>query len=291
MRFKTLPIVAFDTETTGLNPFDGDRIIEVGIVTLTLGPDGEIVDRKDYSQFVNPGIPIPRKVTEITGIRDGDVMDAPSFGDIAPDVHELLAAGLAVAHNFPFDLAFLEQELRMSGLSWPSPVAEIDTVDLSMKVFPDAGSHKLADLAKRCDVPLENAHRATDDAAACGLSLAKLLRRHTVEDDLQALLDWAHAIGHPPEDGPLRLAAEGFVFAEGPYADDPIARHPLHLQWMLKARYRGPNGWQHRYSEATRRWIRRWLGVRGSGRARGGVKPVHPDAWQLDSCIAIERPA
>lgn len=289
MKFRHLPIVAFDTETTGLNPFDGDRVIEVGIVTLQLDEKGEVVDRKDYSQFVNPGIPIPRKVTEITGIRDHDVMDAPTFADIAFDVHERLSEGIAVAHNFPFDLAFLGQELRKAGLGWPYPMAEVDTVDLSMKVFGGNSGHKLADLARRCDVPLENAHRATDDAAACGLALAHLLRRTELEDDLYALLDWANAIGRPPTDGPLVSGERGgFVLGEGPYAGRPIAEHPLHLAWMLKARIRGPNGWQYRYTEGTRRWIRRWLDVRGSGRAKGSVKPVHADAWQLDSCIAVE---
>lgn len=287
MRFKHLPIVAFDTETTGLNPFDGDRIIEVGIVTLHLDENGEVSQRDDFNHLVNPGIPIPRKVTEITGIRDSDVQNAPTFTDIAFDVQEKLSAGIAVAHNFPFDLAFLGQELRLAGLDWPYPTAEVDTVDLSMKVFPEAGSHKLADLAKRCDVPLENAHRATDDAAACGLALAKLMRRQQLDDDLQALLDWANAIGLPPEDGALvQLEEGGFVFGDGEYEGKGIGDHPLHLQWMLKARRRTSNGWQFRYSEATRRWIKRWLDVRGSGRARGGPKPIHPDAWQLDSAIA-----
>ncbi len=286
MRFKHLPIVAFDTETTGLNPFDGDRIIEVGIVTLTLDAEGQVVERDDYSRLINPGIPIPRKVTEITGIRDADVADAPSFADLAEEVYARLGAGIAVAHNFPFDLAFLSQELRGAGLAWPAPIAEIDTVDLSMKLFPDAPSHKLADLARRCGVSLENAHRATDDAAACGLSLATLLRRHDLEDDLQVLLDWAHAIGRPPEDGTFTSGERGVLFAEGEHAGEPIADHPLHLHWMLKARVRGSNGWHYRYPESTRRWVRRWLDVRGAGRGQGQLKPLHADAWQLDSCVA-----
>ena len=227
--------------------------------------------------------------------------DEPSIRFVLQEVLESLGhavvavedgdAALRALTSSPFDLAFLEQELRFAGLSWPCPVAEIDTVDLSMKLFPDAASHKLGDLARRLDVPLENAHRATDDAAACGLSLARLLRRHDVGDDLQALLDWAGAIGRPPEDGPLASTEQGVVFTEGPHDGRPVAEFPLHLQWMLEARTRGPNGWQHRYAESSRRWIRRWLDVRGSGRAQGGVKPIHPDAWQLDSCVAVEIPA
>jgi len=294
MRFKHLPIVAFDTETTGLRAFDGDKIIEVGIVKLTLDERGEVVAREDYSQLVNPGIPIPRKSTEITGIRDADVANAPAFSDIAQDVYEWLGSGIAVAHNFPFDLGFLDQELRNSGLHWPEPVAEIDTVDLSMKVFSDPNghrvSHKLGDLAKRCDVSLENAHRATDDAAACGLCFAYLLRRAEVEDDLQALLDWAHAIGRPPAEGPLQPGDRGrLVFTEGPHTGKAVAEHPLHLQWMTKARVVGPNGWQWRYSESVRQWAQRWLDIRGSGRAKSHPKPVHPDSWSLDSCIAVPQ--
>ncbi|MEZ4317370.1 MAG: 3'-5' exonuclease [Myxococcota bacterium] len=294
MRYKHLPIIAFDTETTGLAAFDGDKIIEVGVVKLVLNAAGEVVDREDYSRLVNPGIPIPRKATEITGIRDADVAGAPTFPEIASELYDLLGSGIAVAHNFPFDRGFLDQELRNAGLHWPEPVAEVDTVDLSMKVFQDPDghrvSHKLGDLAKRCDVELENAHRATDDAAACGLCFVHLLRRAEVVDDLQALLDWADAIGRPPEDGPLQPGDDGrLVFVEGPHAGKPIAEHPLHLQWMTKARSVGPNGWQWRYTESVRRWAQRWLNVRGSGRARSGQKSLHPDTWSLDSCIAVER--
>ncbi len=294
MRFRHLPIVAFDTETTGLMAFDGDKIIEVGVVTLKLDDNGEVVDREDYSQLVNPGIPIPRKASEITGIRDADVQGKPRFADIAGELYERLGSGIAVAHNFPFDLGFLDQELRAAGLHWPEPVAEVDTVDLSMKVFKDPDghrvSHKLGDLAKRCGVDLDNAHRATDDAAACGLCFAHLLQRAEVEDDLQALLDWANAIGRPPVDGPFQPSDDGrLLFVDGPHAGRPVAEHPLHLHWMTKARVVGPNGWQWRFSESVRRWAKRWLDIRGSGRAKGNPKSLHPDAWALDSCIAMER--
>ncbi|MCB9679165.1 MAG: 3'-5' exonuclease [Alphaproteobacteria bacterium] len=291
MRFKHLPIIAFDTETTGLAAFDGDKIIEVGIVKLELDPSGEVVAREDFSQLVNPGIPIPRKATEITGIRDADVANAPTFPEIAQTIYEWLGSGIAVAHNFPFDRGFLEQELRNAELFWPEPIAEVDTVDLSMKVFQDPDgqrvSHKLGDLARRCGVELENAHRATDDAAACGLCFAHLLRRAEVDDDLQALLDWANAIGRPPEDGPIQPGENGrLVFVDGKHAGKPVEEHPLHLHWMTKARRVGPNGWQWRYSDSVRRWAKRWLDIRGSGRAVGGAKSLHPDTWSLDSCIA-----
>lgn len=290
MKWKHLSVVAFDTETTGLDPFGGDRIIEVGLVVLRLGPDGRIVDREDFSELVNPGMPIPRKVTEITGIRDDDVAGCPPFAAFADDVAERFRGAVAVAHNYPFDLAFLTQEFERAQVPWEEPLAAIDTVDVSMKHFPEARSHKLGDLARRLDVTLETAHRATDDAAACGGCFIELAVRHGVPDELQALLDWADAIGRPPEDGPFALDAHGApVFAEGPHAGDPVGDHPLHLAWMAKARVKGPRGWSWRYPESTRRWVRRWLDVRGAGRARQNPKTFRPDDWVLDPCIADRR--
>jgi DNA polymerase-3 subunit epsilon len=298
MKWKHLPIVAFDTETTGLEPFGGDRIIEIALVTLTLDPEtGAVVDRKAWSQLLNPEREIPRKVTEITGISERDVARAPRFADVAAQVRSILANAITVAHNYPFDLAFLTREFdllrQQSGdptMIWPEPLAEVDTVDLSIRCFPDAKSHKLSDLAERVQVTLDQAHRATDDATACGLAFVELARRHQVDDDLQAMLDWAHAIGRPPEGGPIGPDPHGrLVFLEGPHAGQPVTRHPIHLAWMDKARVRGPRGWQWRYGDAVRRWARRWLEVRGAGRARQGQKSFHASDWVPDPCIALPR--
>jgi len=297
MKWKHLPIVAFDTETTGLEPFNGDRIIEFAAVTLTLGPDGEVVDRAEHSWLINPERDIPRKVTELTGISATDVQDAPPFTDVASPIRELLAHAVTVAHNYPFDLAFLTREFdevarrtKDTGMRWPDPLAEVDTVDLSMRCFPDARSHRLSDLSDRLDVDLQRAHRATDDAAACGLCFAELVRRNRVEDDLQAMLDWANAIGRPPESGPIGSDASGrIVFLEGPHAGEGVGMHPTHLGWMDKARVRTPEGWQWRFPEGVRRWVRRWLEVRGAGRARQSPKSFGSADWVLDPCIATPR--
>lgn len=299
MKWKHLPIVAFDTETTGLEPFAGDRVIEIAMVTFQVDPDtGAVVGREDWSQLLNPEREIPRKVTEITGISDKEVARAPRFAEVAATVRQRLANAITVAHNYPFDLAFLTREFDLlrqqtgdRSWAWPEPLAEVDTVDLSMRVDPDARSHKLADLAERLGVGLDRAHRATDDAAACGLAFVELVRRHTVADELQLMLDWANAIGRPPESGPLGPDEHGrIVFLEGPHQGEPVTQHPIHLAWMDKARARGPRGdWQWRYSDAVRRWARRWLEVRGAGRARQGQKTFHSSDWVLDPCTAAPR--
>lgn len=290
MHWRSLPIVAFDTETTGLDPYHGHRIIEFAAVVFTLSPDGTIANRTDHPFMINPGCEIPPEITRITGITEADVADAPSFQDVAEQIHALLEGAITVAHNYPFDLAFLTQEFQRCGLSWPQPLAEVDTFDLSKKYFSEAKKHRLEDLCNRLDVVLEKAHRATEDAAACGQSFITLARQRRVDESLQALIEWADAIGHPPEDSALGTDGQGrVVFTEGTHEGEPVAAYPLHLHWMCKAREQGPNGWQWRYPEPVRAWARRWLHTRGSGRTK--VNPKTPGAgdWALDSCITLDR--
>lgn len=288
--WKNLRIVAFDTETTGLDAFNGDRVIEFAAVELEIGPDGKVAAQRDHTFFVNPGIPIPRAATEVSGISDKDVADALSFDRVALDVHDLLSNAITVAHNYEFDRVMLTREFERAGLVWPEPLAEVDTLEVSHRVFPEARKHRLADLCERTGVVLDGAHRAANDAAACGRCFLELVRRHDVPDDLQALLDWANAVGQPPDEGAIRRNEAGqAVFASGPHADTPVGDDPIHLAWMEKARVHGPGGWAWRFPDATRTWARRWLDIRAAGRMRGSPKGVHVGDWGLDSCIAPDR--
>jgi len=160
MRWADLTFVAFDTETTGLSPHTGDRIIEVGLVSFRCDGDGQVIDQQEYGRLVNPEIPIPRAATEVSKLRDEDVADAPLFVDIAEEVASYFDGAVAVAHNYPFDHAFLTAELERVGVDWVEPLASIDTVDLSRRRFPDASSHKLEALCQRTGVTLKDAHRA-----------------------------------------------------------------------------------------------------------------------------------
>jgi DNA polymerase III epsilon subunit-like protein len=221
----------------------------------------------------------------------------------------LLADAITVAHNYEFDMGMLTSEFQRLGRDWPEPFAEVDTLNVSLKHFSEARSHKLSELCDRLGVVLTDAHRALNDASACGRCFVELTRRHDVADDLQGMLDWANAIGRPPEDGPFGANRANQVIL----ADDELRRralpskpedvdndtwlrvsnHPILLAWMEKARVRRPEGWMWRYPESTRRWIRRWLSVRGAGRSRTTPKGFHSGDWVLDSGIAIpvERPS
>ena len=243
MDWRSLRIVAFDTETTGLNPYDGDRVMEFAAVELFLTAEGQVRDVRAHDWLINPGIPIPPKVVQLTGITDDAVSGQPPFEKRAAELVGLLAGAICIAHNFPFDRGFIAEELRRLGRAWPDPLAEIDTVDLSMKVFPQA--------------------------QACGRCFVEMTRREHAPTDLHGLLDWADALGEPPPNGVIGRGKDGVLcFTSGPYAGEPVERHPLHMHWMLMAVERVGKGWRPRFPESLRRWCERFLKVRGAGRAR-----------------------
>ncbi|MFZ5481553.1 MAG: PolC-type DNA polymerase III [Myxococcota bacterium] len=284
MRWRSCRIVAFDTETTGLNPEEGHRVIEFAGIELRLDADGNVAKVVPFHRLFNPGVPIPREATEVSGLRDEDVADKPPFEKEAAAVRELLAGAVAVAHNFPFDQRFLTAEFARAGLRWPATVAEIDTVDLSRRFFPEARGHKLGELAQRMEVSLEGAHRATNDAEACGRCFVAMTRRFGAPDEVEGLVDWGDAIGPPPETGHLARDEHGaVVFLDGPHAGKPVEAHTDTLAWMCVARTRGERGWELRYPEGVRRWAERWLRVRASGRASQAMKGYGPGDWGIDT--------
>jgi len=284
MLWRDVPILAFDTETTGLNPHEGDRVIEFAAVVMHLDDEGRVGQIERHEMLINPGIPIPREVVKLTGITDEAVADAPPFEKRAKEIHSLLEDSIVIAHNFQFDQNFLAGEFRMLGRFWPDTRAEIDTLDLSIRYFPHERGHKLAQMSDRLGVILKGAHRASNDAEACGRCFTELARRLNAPADFEEMIEWAGALSRPPEGHWLRRPPGGsMVFGEGEYEGQPIEEHPRHLQWMLMARDRRDNQWVYRYPENLRRWIERYLRCRGSGRARQGGKSFGPNDWGIDS--------
>ncbi|MDP2316200.1 MAG: 3'-5' exonuclease [Pseudomonadota bacterium] len=284
MRWRTLPIIAFDTETTGLNPEDGHRVIEFAGVEMRLGPDGAVEKVIPHHYLFKPDdMLIPREASDVSGIRDEDVANAPLFKQHAEAIHRLLSRAITVAHNYPFDQRFLTAEFDRCGLKWCAPPAEIDTVDLSRRFFPEAKSHKLGELSARLEVALIGAHRATNDAEACGRCFSLLARRHDAPEDLAGLIDWADAVGEPPKGDVLVRAADGTVVFKGGELDgNAIEEHPDFLAWMLIARRRVEGRWEPTFPVDVRTWIARWLRVRGSGRAAQNMKGFGPNDWGID---------
>lgn len=286
MRWTDCRVVAFDTETTGLNPFDGDRLIEFGAVEIRVSADLRVTGVKRHDFFVNPGIPIPRAASKVSGITDDDVADAPDFDEKADLVRRLLGDAILIAHNLPFDLAFVRSELERAGRDWPATRAEIDTLPLSQQRLSHMRQHKLGMICKELGVELVEAHRASNDAEACGRAFVELARRQGCPLELDEMVVWADAVSPPPATGHLRVGSRGVPeFLTGPHAGKLVDQHPDHLQWMTMALERVDGAWQPRFPEPLRTWGKRYLRARMSGRARAAARGAGPQDWGLDPAL------
>lgn len=150
--------VVFDLETTGFSAVK-DRIIEIGAVKVV---DGKITDK--FSAFVNPGIPVPFRITQLTSITDEMVMEAPAIDVVLPEFLDFVGGAVLVAHNAGFDVGFIEENCR--NLNIQQKFVSVDTVALARVLLPTLSKYKLNIVAKALNISLENHHRAVDDAGA-----------------------------------------------------------------------------------------------------------------------------
>lgn len=152
--------VVFDIETTGLSPTN-DRITEIGAVKIR---DGIVID--EFNQLINPGLPIPDKIVNLTGITDEMVSDKPKIEEVLPEFDNFIKGSVLVAHNATFDIGFIRENYIKIGKTIDNPV--LDTLELTRALFPHLKRHKLDIIAKHLNVDLTNHHRAVDDAKATG---------------------------------------------------------------------------------------------------------------------------
>jgi DNA polymerase-3 subunit epsilon len=158
---STLDFVAFDTETTGLSPHS-EGLVEVAAVRFDL-----IGGAKEYFQtLVNPGKPIPWMATNIHGINDDMVFDAPSIDKVLPSFYKFIEGAIPVAHNAPFDIGFISLHSTRSGIEAPeTPI--LDSCMFSRRVCMEQPSHKLESLVKAHGIQASEFHRALADAKSC----------------------------------------------------------------------------------------------------------------------------
>lgn len=157
-----------DIETTGGRP-DRDKITEIGIV---LHNGREITET--YSTLINPGVSIPPFITQITGIHQEMVEDAPRFHEVARDILLRLDKAVFVAHNARFDYHFLRESYRDLGFTLSRPW--LCTVKLSRQYFPGLPSYSLENLIRHFNIPAERRHRALDDALATAELFGKIMK-------------------------------------------------------------------------------------------------------------------
>lgn len=149
--------IVFDIETTGLSARN-DRITEIGAVRLR---GGEVLE--EFDTFVNPGIPIPPKITQLTGIDDRMVADAPSEKEGLEKFYTFCGdSAILVAHNAGFDTSFIRAAAARCGMDYP--FTAIDTVPICRALYPRLKNHKLDTVANHLKLAPFNHHRACDDA-------------------------------------------------------------------------------------------------------------------------------
>ena len=161
--------VVFDIETTGFGPVK-DKIIEIGAVKVI---NGTIVDK--FSSFINPEIPIPYEIEQLTGIKDEMVLEYPTIDVILPQFLEFCKGSALVAHNAGFDVSFITKKSEDLGIK--NDFTVIDTVGLARILLPELSRYKLNTVAKALDISLENHHRAVDDAGATAEIFVKFVAR------------------------------------------------------------------------------------------------------------------
>ena len=165
MRQKLFAIV--DIETTGGIP-GRDRITEIGIVLY----NGNTI-QDTFSTLINPECSIPYDITRITGITNAMVSGAPKFYEVAKKVVEMTQNAIFVAHNVRFDYNFIREEFSTLGYTFTREL--LCTVVLSRKHFPGLRSYSLGNLIQYFNIPVENRHRALDDAMATTDILNRIL--------------------------------------------------------------------------------------------------------------------
>ncbi|MBQ8785098.1 MAG: DNA polymerase III subunit epsilon [Alphaproteobacteria bacterium] len=140
--------IVFDTETTGLNPEHGDRLVEIGAIELI----NHIPTGKTYHQYINPQRSVPEEVVKVHGLTEEFLKDFPVFDDIADDFVDFVGEdGILVAHNASFDMKFINYELQKSGREEFSKDRVIDSLEIARKMFPGA-KNNLDALCKRYGV-------------------------------------------------------------------------------------------------------------------------------------------
>jgi DNA polymerase-3 subunit epsilon len=160
-----------DFETTGLSARGGDRVIEVGIAVLQ---GGRIVDR--YQSLINPRMPIPWQIEDLTGITDDMVRSAPSATEVMCEVHDFIGETRLVAHNASFDRGFMDAEF--SRIRRRRKQDFICSLRVARRVYPRAPTHKLGTLGNLTGVEAAaRAHRALGDA-----EMTARVWSHMVED-------------------------------------------------------------------------------------------------------------
>lgn len=167
---RKLTFVVFDTETTGLNPSEGDEIIQLGAVRIV---NGRLLHNECIDQLVNPLRPVPKASVEVHGIAPQLLASQPLITQVLPNFHAFATDAVLVAHNASFDMRLLQLKEDATGLRFDNPV--LDTLLLSSVVHPNQEGHSLDAIAERFNISIVGRHTALGDALVTAEILLKLI--------------------------------------------------------------------------------------------------------------------
>jgi DNA polymerase III epsilon subunit family exonuclease len=179
-KLTDLVLVAFDTETTGLDPRAG-RVVEIAGVKFTLG--GELIGT--FTSLVNPGLPIPPRVTRIHGITDEEVRGWPPASIVLREFFRFVGGPdtVLVAHNAPFDIGFVREEFVRNDLALPvNPI--LCSLQLARRHLPFMRSYALGEVARALQLPVDHQHRAFPDSLLVRGIAVRLLNTYPVSATL-----------------------------------------------------------------------------------------------------------
>jgi DNA polymerase-3 subunit epsilon len=195
--------IVFDTETTGLDPKNGDRVVEIGMIELI----NHIPTGRSFHRYVNPERPMPTEALTIHGLDDAFLADKPLFASVAGELLEFIGEATLIAHNSEFDMAFLNAELVRHGHPAVPDERVIDTLMLARRRHP-AGPNSLDALCGRYQI---DASRRTFHGALLDAELLSEVYIELIGGRQAALV-----LGEEPEAPTLAVVHRVADFGERP---------------------------------------------------------------------------
>jgi DNA polymerase-3 subunit epsilon len=233
------PVVVLDTETTGLNPHTGDRVVEIGAIRFEPGPSGPWQKQGEFNQLIQPGRRMNPGASRVNKIYDEDLTGKPLFTEVAADLLAFVSNAVIVAHNARFDADFIGLELYIHALNQPMQGGgELNnpwlcTMQLARRHFY-FGRNSLSHVARALCVRTGRAHRALNDV----FTTAEVVKRMSIDLAQMRLISV----------GDLLNAQGGAIYARKPAITSlpPLLAEALATRRPVLIRYQGTHGHSER---------------------------------------------